>query len=37
MYYYECQQCGARYVSAGSPGTCGGCGGAVQNLSVRRE
>jgi DNA-directed RNA polymerase subunit RPC12/RpoP len=37
MYYYECLQCGARYISPAYPGACGRCGGEVQNISVRRE
>jgi hypothetical protein len=37
MYYYECLECGARYLSPAYPGTCSRYGGAVQNISVGRE
>ena len=37
MYYYECLQCGARFITQGYTGTCERCDGALQNLSVRRE
>lgn len=37
MAYYECLDCGARYISTGYRGACARCGGAVQNISVGRE
>jgi Zn finger protein HypA/HybF involved in hydrogenase expression len=37
MYYFECLECGVRFISSGYSGTCERCGGAVQNLVVGRE
>ncbi len=37
MYYYECNECGTRYLSTVSRGVCSKCEGVVLNLAVRRE
>lgn len=36
MYYYECTECGTRYLSTTAQGFCSKCEGVVTNVVARR-
>jgi len=36
MYYYECGDCGTRYLSTVQQVDCSNCGGTVLNVAARR-
>lgn len=37
MKYYECLDCGARFLTQGVIGSCGKCDGQVNHISVPQE